>query len=111
MRSSHAPGRDRNGRMKRQARRPRRGIQSIETGVRLLEALERVDGPLALKDVSAMAGMDPSSAHRYLASFARCGLVRQSDDTRNDLGPLALRVGLAGVQRGAPPQLPERLVA
>src|SRR3990172_7728103 len=102
MRSRHAPRRDRNGRMKRQARRPRRGIQSIETGVRLLEALERVDGPLALKDVSAMAGMDPSSAHRYLASFARCGLVRQSDDTRYDLGPLTLRVGLAAMQRVEP---------
>src|SRR3972149_3108977 len=73
MRSRHAPRRDRNGRMKRQARRPRRGIQSIETGVRLLEALERVDGPLALKEVSAMAGMDPSSADRYLGRFPRSG--------------------------------------
>jgi len=57
-----------------------------------------------------MAGMDPSSAHRYLASFARCGLVRQSDDTRYDLGPLALRVGLAAMQRVEPLQLTERLL-
>ena len=69
----------------------RRGIQSAETGVRLLEALERANGPLALKDLSARADLDPSSAHRYLASFVRCGLVRQEPDARYDLGPLALR--------------------
>jgi DNA-binding IclR family transcriptional regulator len=43
--------------------------------------------------------MDPSSAHRYLASFARCGLVRQDSDTRYDFGPLALHIGLAAMRR------------
>ena len=86
----------------------RRGIQSIETGIRVLEALERADGPLALKDVSASAGLDPSSAHRYLASFVHCGLVRQDPDARYDFGPLALRIGLAAMQRLDPVQLAER---
>ena len=86
----------------------RRGVQSAETGVRLLEALERADGPLALKDLSARAELDPSSAHRYLASFVRCGLVRQDPDGRYDFGPLALRIGLAAMQRLDPVQLAER---
>ena len=38
-------------------KRERRGIQSVDTGIRLLEALGRADGPLALKDLSAQAAM------------------------------------------------------
>ena len=76
------------------AKRKRRGIQSIDTGIRLLEVLEKADVPLALKDVSAQSELDPSSAHRYLASFVRCGLVRQEADSRYDFGPLALQIGL-----------------
>ena len=86
----------------------RRGVLAIDSGMRLLEALERAAGPLALKDLSAAAAMDPSSAHRYLASFARCGLVRQNADTRYDFGPLALHIGLAAMQRLDPVQLTER---
>ena len=89
-------------------RRKRRGVQSIDTGIRLLEALERADGPLALKDLSAQAELDPSSAHRYLASFVRCGLVRQEPDSRYDFGPLALHIGLAALHRIDPVQLTER---
>src|SRR5262245_24844823 len=85
-----------------------RGIQSIDTGIRLLEAMEKADGPLALKELSARAGLDPSSAHRYLASFVRCGLVRQDSDSRYDFGPLALQIGLAAVRRLDPIQATER---
>jgi len=86
----------------------RRGIQSIDTGIRLLEVMERADGPLALKELSAKADLDPSSAHRYLASFVRCGLVRQDPDTRYDFGPLALHIGLAAVRRIDLVQVTER---
>lgn len=89
-------------------KRRRRGIQSIDTGIRLLEVLEKADGPLALKELSAKADMDPSRAHRYLASFVRCGLVRQDPDTRYDFGPLALHIGLAAVRRLDPVQITER---
>ena len=92
--------------MKRRSRR--RGIQSIDTGIRLLEALEKAHGPLALKELSARASLDPSGAHRYLASFVRCGLVVQSADSRYDFGPLALRLGLAAMQRTDPIQAAER---
>lgn len=70
--------------------------------------MEQAGGPLALKELSARAEMDPSSAHRYLASFARCGLVRQEPDSRYDIGPLALRLGLAALQRSDPVQATER---
>jgi len=86
----------------------RRGIQSIDTGIRLLEVLEKANGPLALKELSAKAGLDPSGAHRYLASFVRCGLVTQGADSRYDFGPLALRLGLASLQRSDPVQAAER---
>ena len=92
--------------MKRQSKR--RGIQSIDTGIRLLEVMEKAEGPLALKDLAARADLDPSSAHRYLASFVRCGLVRQEADTRYDFGPLALHVGLAALRRLDPVQITER---
>jgi len=88
--------------------RKRRGIQSIETGLRLLEAMEQADGPLALKELSARAELDPSSAHRYLASFVRSGLVTQLPDSRYDVGPLALRLGLGAMQRSDPIQAAER---
>jgi DNA-binding IclR family transcriptional regulator len=93
---------------KRSSSRRRRGIQSIETGVPLLEALERSGGPLALRELAARAGLDPSGAHRYLASFVRCGLVVQGADSRYDFGPLALRLGLASIQRLDPIQATER---
>src|SRR5918994_6357123 len=89
-------------------KRKRRGIQSIDTGIRLLEALQNSDGPVALKDLSAQSDLDPSSAHRYLASFVRSGLVRQEADSRYDFGPLALQIGLAAMRRIEPVQLAEQ---
>jgi DNA-binding IclR family transcriptional regulator len=86
----------------------RRGVQSIDTGIRLLEALERADGPLTLKDLSARADMEPSNAHRYLASFMRAGLVQQGADSRYDFGPFALRLGLSAMRRADPVKAAER---
>src|SRR2546425_2648545 len=89
-------------------KRKRRGSQSLDPAIRLLEALENSDGPLALKALSAQSELDPSSAHRYLASFVRCGLVRQEADSRYDFGPLALQIGLAAMRRLEPVQLAEQ---
>jgi DNA-binding IclR family transcriptional regulator len=94
--------------MKGRSPRARRGIRSIETGLPLLEALQRATKPLPLKELSAAAGLDPSSAHRYLASFVRCGMVVQHADSRYDFGPFALRIGLAAIQRADPLQAATR---
>lgn len=78
----------------------RAGIQSVEVGFALLDALSRADGPLMLRDLAAAAGMSAAKAHRYLVSFQRLGLVQQDvQTTRYDLGPAALKLGLACLSR------------
>ena len=78
----------------------RAGIQSVEVGFALLDGLTHSSGPLMLKDVAACAGMSAAKAHRYLVSFQRLGLVVQDSRTaRYDLGPAALRLGLAALTR------------
>ncbi len=53
-----------------------------------------------LKDLAAAAGMSAAKAHRYLVSFQRLGLVVQDARTaRYDLGPAALKLGLASLAR------------
>lgn len=80
--------------------RERAGIQSVEVGFALLEVLARADGPLMLRDLAAAAEMSAAKAHRYLVSFQRLELVVQdAATTRYDLGPAALRLGLATLSR------------
>lgn len=78
----------------------RAGIQSVEVGFELLEALSQAPGALMLRDLAAAARMSAAKAHRYLVSFQRMGLVMQDPvSTRYDLGPAALRIGLASLSR------------
>lgn len=78
----------------------RAGIQSVEVGFTLLDVLAQAHGPLMLRDLAATAGMSAAKAHRYLVSFQRLGLVVQdSGNTRYDLGPAALKLGLASLAR------------
>ena len=78
----------------------RAGIQSVEVGFALLDALARASGPLMLRDLAAAAGMSAAKAHRYLVSFQRLQLVTQdAGTTRYDLGPAALKLGLASLSR------------
>ena len=78
----------------------RAGIQSVEVGFGLLQVLAQAAGPLMLRDLAARAGMSAAKAHRYLVSFQRLALVVQdSSSTRYDLGPAALKLGLACLSR------------
>jgi len=78
----------------------RAGIQSVEVGFELLNALSQAPGALMLRDLAAAASMSAAKAHRYLVSFQRMGLVMQDPlSTRYDLGPAALRLGLASLSR------------
>jgi DNA-binding IclR family transcriptional regulator len=84
----------------------RQGIQSIEVGGRLLQALAADPQPMMLRDLARAAAMPPAKAHRYLVSFARMGLVEQDEVTgRYGLGPFALQLGLAGLARLDPYRL------
>ena len=77
-----------------------RGIQSIDVGGRLLQALTRSDGAMMLKDLAEAADMPPAKAHAYLVSFCKLGLMEQDAVTgRYDLGPLALELGLVSLNR------------
>jgi len=88
-----------------EARGPR-GIQSIEVGGQLLLALTHHGRPLPLKDLAREAGMSPAKAHPYLVSFQKIGLVEQeSEGGRYGLGPLALQMGLIGLQQYDPVRL------
>lgn len=76
----------------------RKSIQSVEAGVRVLEALAAANGSAALREVSAATGMSRSQAYRYLLAFVNTGFVRQDPVTsKYCLGSLALRVGLAAL--------------
>lgn len=78
----------------------RAGIQSVEVGFTLLEVLSASPGPLMLRDLAAAAGMSAAKAHRYLVSFQRLQLVVQdAATTLYDLGPAALKLGLASLSR------------
>ena len=78
----------------------RAGIQSVEVGFSLLQVLSDAGSALMLRDLAAEAGMSAAKAHRYLVSFQRLGLVAQDvGTTRYDLGPAALKLGLASLSR------------
>ncbi|QOF77800.1 IclR family transcriptional regulator [Variovorax sp. 38R] len=79
--------------------KPRRGIQSVEIGTQLLVALGRHVAPMALRDLGKAAGIPVGKAHPYLVSFLKVGFVVQDGAGRYELGPLALQLGLAKLQR------------
>ena len=77
-----------------------RGIQSIDVGGRLLQALSRSSGAMMLKELAETADMPAAKAHAYLVSFCKLGMIEQDAVTgRYDLGPLALQLGLVSLNR------------
>lgn len=77
-----------------------RGIQSIEVGGRLLQALAHEGRALPLKDLALAAAMPAAKAHAYLVSFGKLGLIEQDTASgRYGLGPLAMQLGLISLQQ------------
>lgn len=87
-----------------------RAVQSVEVGGRLLLALADSACALGLKELAARADLTPSRAHPYLVSYVRLGLVEQDASGHYDLGPAALRVGLACLQRLDPLKAAEPVI-
>ena len=86
--------------------RTQRGIQSIEVGGQLLHALVHSGRPMALKDLAREADMSAAKAHPYMVSFGRLGLIEQDAVSGHYLlGPLALQLGLIGLQQANPVQI------
>jgi DNA-binding IclR family transcriptional regulator len=76
------------------------GVQSLEIGIGVLKVLVESGAAMMLKEIAAAADMPASKAHRYLVSLVRSGLVQQdSENSKYDLGPLAIPLGLAAVDR------------
>lgn len=77
-----------------------RGIQSLETGLSVLFALAAGKGPTALSALAKSVSLPPSQVHRHLASLIAAGMVKQNEMSgRYDLGPGAMRLGLAALAR------------
>ncbi|PHP67464.1 transcriptional regulator [Zhengella mangrovi] len=76
------------------------GLQSLDAALRVLITMVRHDGPIGVSDLARECAMPASKAHRYLASFLHAGLVRQAGRSgKYDLGPGAIRLGLAALNR------------
>jgi DNA-binding IclR family transcriptional regulator len=78
----------------------RGGIQALDTALIVLRALIEFQGSAALVDIARAVSMPSSKVHRYLASFAHAGLVRQAARSgRYELGPVAASLGIAALGR------------
>ena len=84
------------------AAKPQRGIQSLDSTGELLAALVAAARPLNLRDLAAAAGMPPAKAFPHLVSLLKIGLLNRDATGCFEAGPLALELGLIGLQRLSP---------
>lgn len=78
----------------------KRGIQSVEAAIAILQAVASAGGPQPLSAIAKATGNAASTTHRYLISLRRGELVRQDPLTGGyDLGPGALHLGSAALRR------------
>lgn len=77
--------------------RERRGIQSVETGIRVLTTVAGMPGPKSLSNIAASTGMSLSQAHRYLSSLVSSGMLRQEASGVYALASGAIRIGLTAL--------------
>jgi DNA-binding IclR family transcriptional regulator len=82
--------------------KPQRGIQSLDSTGELLAALVAAARPLSLRDLAAAAGMPPAKAFPHLVSLLKIGLLSRDAAGCFEAGPLALELGLIGLQRLSP---------
>jgi DNA-binding IclR family transcriptional regulator len=75
------------------------GVQALETGLGILEALISSSRSLMLKEIAERADVHPAKAHRYLVSFVRVGYVMREDNGLYRLGPAALKAGMACIDQ------------
>lgn len=78
----------------------RRGIQSLEIGLRVLAAIADSPGPVSLSVLGQRTGLSLSQTHRYLHSLTASGMAVQDPRSgRYDLGPESRRLGIAALGR------------
>jgi DNA-binding IclR family transcriptional regulator len=78
----------------------RRGIQSVEIGLRVLQSLSALGAPASLSSISQSCDMAAPQVHRYLQSLIATDMARQDPATgRYDLGSGAIKLGLSALAR------------
>jgi DNA-binding IclR family transcriptional regulator len=76
------------------------GVQSAVTVLEVLSAFVGADSMPMLKTLAERTGMHPAKVHRYLVSLCKAGYVEQDvESSRYRLGPAALRLGFAAMDR------------
>jgi DNA-binding IclR family transcriptional regulator len=75
------------------------GVQSLEVGLTVLDALIAHRTPMMLKELAENLSMHPAKVHRYVVSLVRMSYAKQLDDGRYALGEQAWRLGLSCIQR------------
>jgi len=78
----------------------RKGIQSVEIGLKVLDALVSIGRPSSLSEIAKASDLSLSQTHRYLASFVNmCYLRQDPESSLYDLHIGTLRIGLASLAR------------
>lgn len=78
-------------------------IQSVAVAAHFLRILAEAGGPMPLRELARRPGTGSSTAHRYMRSLTREGLVMQDEQTSfYDPGPAALSIGIAALRRVDP---------
>lgn len=75
------------------------GVQSLEVGLGVLDALIAHRNPMMLKELAEALNMHPAKVHRYVVSLVRMNYAQQLADGRYALGDQAWRLGLQCIQR------------
>lgn len=86
------------------------GVQSLEVGLSVLDALTRHRSPMMLKELAESLSMHPAKVHRYVVSLVRMNYAKQLDDGRYALGDQAWRLGLSCVQRTDSIQMAQAMI-
>lgn len=80
---------------------PDGGVAAVERAFSIMAALERADGPVALADLSRITGLYKSTILRLMISLEHNGYATRLRDGCYDLGPAAIRLGLAYERKNA----------
>lgn len=75
------------------------GVQSLEIGLTVLDALTEHHAPMMLKELSEALSMHPAKVHRYVVSLIRKGYAQQLSDGRYSLGERAHMFGVHALKR------------
>ncbi|MGE8623161.1 IclR family transcriptional regulator [Acinetobacter schindleri] len=87
------------------------GVQSLEVGLTVLDALTEHNAPMMLKELSEVLSMHPAKVHRYVVSLIRKGYAQQLSDGRYGLGERAHAFGVNALKRTDMLELTQKYIA